>query len=299
MDQNNPGTAALSFCHITVNQLSFRVAVAGAGDRLVLCLHGFPESAVSWRHQIDPLAQAGYRIWAPDLRGYGGTARPIGIDAYSIESLIDDVDRLLDAAKVQRAILVGHDWGGIISWYYAMRHPNRVGALVIMNAPHPACFEREVRRWRQLHRSWYMGFFQIPWLPETALSAGHGYIIGQIFERMALDREQMPSNVVELYRKLACEPGALTAMVNYYRAALRGGGGMRQRKLGYPKIGIPSLVLWGLQDQALVAQNLDGLTEFVDDLTVVTMADAGHFVHEDKPARVTDKVVTWLREKLG
>jgi pimeloyl-ACP methyl ester carboxylesterase len=299
MDQNYPTTAALSFCHITVNQLSFRVAVAEAGDQLALCLHGFPESAVSWRHQIEPLARAGFRVWAPDLRGYGGTARPIGIDAYSIESLIDDVSGLLDAAKVQRAILVGHDWGGIISWYYAMRHPNRVEALVIMNAPHPACFEREVRRWRQLHRSWYMGFFQIPWLPETALSAGHGYIIGQIFERMALDREQMPSDVVELYRKLACEPGALTAMVNYYRAALRGGGGIRQRRLGYPKIGIPSLVIWGLQDQALVAQNLDGLTEFVDDLTVVTIADAGHFVHEDKPAQVTAAVVTWLREKLG
>ncbi len=299
MDQNYPTTAALSFYHFPVNQLSFRVAVAGAGDQLALCLHGFPESAVSWRHQIEPLARAGFRVWAPDLRGYGGTARPIGLDAYSIESLIDDVSGLLDAAKVQRAILVGHDWGGIISWYYAMRHPNRVEALVIMNAPHPACFEREVRRWRQLHRSWYMGFFQIPWLPETALSAGHGYIIGQIFERMALDREQMPSDVVELYRKLACEPGALTAMVNYYRAALRGGGGIRQRRLGYPKIGIPSLVIWGLQDQALVAQNLDGLTEFVDDLTVVTIADAGHFVHEDKPAQVTAAVVTWLREKLG
>ncbi|NJN70757.1 MAG: alpha/beta hydrolase, partial [Nitrospira sp.] len=188
---------------------------------------------------------------------------------------------------------------GIISWYYAMRHPNRVEALVIMNAPHPACFEREVRCWRQLHRSWYMGFFQIPWLPEKALSAGHGYIIGQIFERMALDREQMPSDVVELYRKLACEPGALTAMVNYYRAALRGGGGIRQHRLGYPKIGIPSLVIWGLQDQALVAQNLHGLSEFVDDLTVVTIADAGHFVHEDKPEQVTHELLTWLHDKLG
>lgn len=299
MDPDYQGTEAFSFGHVSANQLSFRVATAGAGDRLILCLHGFPESAVSWRHQIEPLAQAGYRIWAPDLRGYGGTARPTGIEAYSLESLMDDVSGLLDAVNVQRAILVGHDWGGIIAWYYAMRHPSRVEALAIMNAPHPACFEREVCRWRQLRRSWYMGVFQIPWLPEAALSAGHGYLIGTIFERMAMDREQMPNDIVRLYRQQACEPGALTAMVNYYRAALRGGGGMRQRKLGYPKIDRPTLVIWGLQDQALVAHNLDGLSEFVSAPTVVTMADAGHFVHEDKPEQVTRHLLTWLQDKLG
>ncbi len=289
-----PSTETLSFFHIAANQLLFRVAMAGAGERLVLCLHGFPESAVSWRHQIQPLALAGYRVWAPDLRGYGGTTRPTGIAAYSLESLMDDVDGLLDAAKAQRAILVGHDWGGIIAWYYAMRHPGRVEALVIMNAPHPACFEREVRRWSQLRRSWYMGIFQIPWVLETALSAGRGYIIGRIFERMAMHREHMPSDVVASYRQQACVPGALTAMINYYRAAIRGGGGMRQRKLGYPKINTPTLVIWGLHDQALVAQNLDRLSEYGRDLTVITMADAGHFVHEDKPEAVTRHLVTWL-----
>jgi epoxide hydrolase 4 len=290
-----PGTGTLSFFHISVNQLSFRVAMAGTGGRLVLCLHGFPESAVSWRYQMEPLAQAGYRVWAPDLRGYGGTARPNGIEAYSLESLMDDVNGLLDAANVQRATLVGHDWGGIIAWYYAMRNPGRVEALVIMNAPHPACFEREVRRWSQLRRSWYMGFFQVPWLPEAALSAGRGYVIGQIFERMAIHREHMPRNIMELYRQQACEPDALTAMINYYRAALQGGGDMRQRKLGYPRIGVPTLVIWGLQDQALVARNLNGLSGLVTDLTIVTMADAGHFVHEDKPEQVTRHLVTWLQ----
>jgi pimeloyl-ACP methyl ester carboxylesterase len=266
--------------------------MAGSGEKLVLCLHGFPESAISWRHQIDPLAQAGYRVWAPDLRGYGGTTRPTGIDAYRIESLMDDVTGFLDAAQIQRAILVGHDWGGIIAWYYAMRHADRVETLIIVNAPHPACFEREVRHWRQWHRSWYMGFFQTPWVPEAALSAGHGYVIGEIFRRMA---EQMPDDLIQLYRRQACEPGALTAMVNYYRAALRGGGALRQRRLGYPTVSIPTLVIWGVQDQALVRQNLDGLHDFVDDLTVVTVADAGHFLHEDKPEQVTRKILTWLQ----
>jgi pimeloyl-ACP methyl ester carboxylesterase len=205
---------------------------------------------------------------------------------------MDDVTGLLDAAQVQRAILVGHDWGGIIAWYYAMRHPTRVEALVSVNAPHPACFEREVWHWRQLHRSWYMGFFQMPWLPEVALSARHGYVIGEIFRRMA---EQMPEDLIQLYRRQACELGALTAMVNYYRAVLRGGGALRQRRLGYPTVPVPTLVIWGIQDQALVSQNLDGLKEFVDDLTVVTVTDAGHFVHEDKPEQVTRDMLMWLQ----
>lgn len=286
---------AVMFQQISVNQLSFRVATAGSGDRLVLCLHGFPESAVSWRYQIAPLVQAGFLVWAPDLRGYGGTTRPTGIDAYRIESLMDDITGLLDAAQVQRAILVGHDWGGIITWYYAMRHADRVEALVIVNAPHPACFEREVRHWRQFRRSWYMGFFQIPWLPEAALSAGHGYVIGEIFGRMTIHREQMPEDIVRLYRRQACEPGALAAMVNYYRAALRGGGAMRQRRMGYPIVPVPTLVIWGLQDHALVHQNLDGLNDFVTDLTVVRIADAGHFVHEDKPEQVTREMLRWLQ----
>lgn len=287
-----------SFGNVPANQLSFRVAMAGTGDRLVLCLHGFPESSISWRYQFQPLAQAGYRVWAPDLRGYGGTARPIGLKAYSIESLLNDVSRLLTAAETSEAILVGHDWGGIIAWYYALRHPNRVKALVILNAPHPACFERELQHWRQLRRSWYMGVFQLPWLPEAILSMSQGYIIGKIFERMAIHPELMPKDIIQAYRQQACAPGALTAMLNYYRAALRGGGALRQRALGYPTIAIPTLVLWGLQDHALGAHNLDELNRFCSNLTVVTLADAGHFVHEDKPDRVTDEIVTWLTNGL-
>ncbi len=294
-DHSLPQNGALSYRQVSANQLSFRVAMAGTGDRLVLCLHGFPECALSWRYQLQPLAEAGYRVWAPDLRGYGGTTRPVGLEAYAIESLLEDVSGLVTAAGASQTILVGHDWGGIIAWYYALRYPERLKALVILNAPHPACFERELRHWRQLRRSWYMGMFQIPHLPEAALSASHGDIIGKIFERMAIHREHMPDDIVTLYRQEACAPGALTAMLNYYRAALRGGGGLRQRRLGYPTVDVPTLVLWGLQDQALVRQNLDGLDHFVSDLTIVRLPNAGHFVHEDEPSRVTQEVVTWLQ----
>lgn len=298
MDPGLPPITTLPFSQVSANQLSFHVAMAGTGNRLVLLLHGFPESALSWRYQIHPLTQAGYRVWAPDLRGYGGTTRPVGPETYSIESLLDDVSGLLTATGTREAVLVGHDWGGIIAWYYAMRYPDRLKALVILNAPHPACFERELRHWRQLRRSWYMGVFQIPRLPEAILSMRHGYVIGKIFERMVIHREHMPDDIVECYRRQACAPGALTAMLNYYRAALRGGGALRQRLLGYPTINIPTLVMWGLQDQALVSHNLDGLGNFVSNLTVVRMANAGHFVHEDEPNQFTRELLAWLQNRF-
>ncbi|HEX5647683.1 MAG TPA: alpha/beta hydrolase [Nitrospira sp.] len=286
-----------SFLRVHANQLEFKVATAGSGDQLVLLLHGFPESSLSWRHQMAPLAQAGYRVWAPDLRGYGGTARPDGLDAYHLEPLLEDVAALIDISKASQVILVGHDWGGIIAWYYAMRRPERLAALIVLNAPHPACFERELRHWRQLRRSWYMAAFQIPWLPETVLAASGARLIGTIFEHMRVNSEYLPNDIVRRYRHQACEPGTLTAMVNYYRAAIRGRGAARQRALGYPAINLPTLVIWGLQDHALAQQNLDGLDRFATDLTVLTLEQSGHFVHQDEPRRVTDEILGWLHRQ--
>lgn len=287
----------LSFLRVHANQLEFKVATAGSGDRLVLCLHGFPESSLSWRHQMTSLAHTGYRVWAPDLRGYGGTTRPAGRDAYRLETLLDDVNALIDISKARRVILVGHDWGGVIAWYYAMRRPEKLEALIVLNGPHPACFEREIRQWRQLRRSWYMAVFQLPWLPEAVLAAGGAHLIGAIFERMRVSSECLPNDLVRRYRQQACEPGALTAMLNYYRAAICGGGAARQQTMGYPAIDLPTLVIWGLHDQALAKQNLDGLEKFVTDLTVVTLEQSGHFVHHDEPQRVTDEILGWLQRR--
>ena len=284
----------LLFQQVSANQLSFRVATAGSGDHLLLCLHGFPESALSWRHQIGPLAHAGYRVWAPDLRGYAGTSRPDSLEAYRLETLLDDVTSLIEAANARQVTLIGHDWGGLIAWYYAMRHPGRLARLAILNAPHPACYEREVRRWRQLHRSWYALAFQIPRLPEFVLLADRARAIAAIFELMRAHPQHLPDDVVRLYREQACTPGTLTAMLNYYRAALLGGGALRQHKLGYPVIDIPTLVIWGVNDLALVRQNLNGLETLVTNLRIVTMDEAGHFVHQDEPSRVTQELLRWL-----
>ncbi|MDH5670258.1 MAG: alpha/beta hydrolase [Nitrospira sp.] len=284
--------------NVSANGLSFRVAVAGSGDRLLLCLHGFPESALSWRHQLAPLAHAGYRVWAPDLRGYAGTSKPDGIEAYHLDQLLDDVTALINHAQARQVILVGHDWGGVIAWYYAMRHAARIDGLIILNAPHPACFEREIRRWRQLRRSWYMLAGQIPRLPEWILTAKQARLIGVIFDIMRAHPDSIPDHIVRCYRQQAAEPGALTAMINYYRAAILGGGARRQRRLGYPTVRLPTLVIWGLHDQALTRHNLDGLDGFVMDLTIIPFPHAGHFVHEDDPQRVTDDMLCWLSDRF-
>ncbi|MDH5642320.1 MAG: alpha/beta hydrolase [Nitrospira sp.] len=298
MKISEDGKQTWVYQHMSANGLSFRVAVAGIGDQLLLCLHGFPESALSWRYQLTPLWQAGYRVWAPDLRGYAGTSKPNGLNAYQLEQLLDDVTALLDMAQARQVFLAGHDWGGIIAWYYAMRHPTRIQALIILNAPHPACFEREVRRWHQLRRSWYMLACQLPWLPEWILAAGQARLIGTIFDIMRRSPESIPVNIVQQYRQQAAEPGALTAMLNYYRAALRGGGAFRQRRLGYPVIQLPTLVLWGRHDQALSRENLVGLDRYVTDLTVIPFPHAGHFVHEDDPQRVTGEILRWLSDRF-
>ena len=287
----------LSFLHVQANQLEFNVATAGSGDRLVLCLHGFPESSLSWRHQMAPLAHAGYRVWAPDLRGYGETTRPENLDSYHLEAILEDVAALIEASNLSRVILIGHDWGGIIAWYYAMRRPGKLEALIILNAPHPACFEREIRHWRQFRRSWYMAAFQIPWIPEALLAAGEASLIGAIFERMRMNSEYLSNDIVRRYRQQASQRGALSAMLNYYRAAIRGGGAARQRAQGYSPIDLPTLVIWGLRDQALTKHNLNGLDKLVPDLTVVTLEKSGHFVHQDEPRRVTDEILGWLRRK--
>jgi pimeloyl-ACP methyl ester carboxylesterase len=208
---------------------------------------------------------------------------------------MEDVAALIAASNASRIVLIGHDWGGIIAWYYAMRRPNQLEALIILNGPHPACFEREIRHWRQLRRSWYMAAFQIPWIPEALLAAGGAFLIGAICERMRASEHSLLNDIVPRYRQQACQPGALTAMLNYYRAAIRGGGAARQRMLGYPTITIPTLVVWGLHDQALVRRNLDGLDTFVTNLTVVPLEQAGHFVHQDDPQRVTDEILGWLK----
>ena len=278
---------------VQTNGLRFHVASCGEGDRLALCLHGFPECWYSWRYQLPLLARLGYRAWAPDLRGYGESDRPLGIPAYAIERLMDDVAGLIDAAHPQSTLLLAHDWGAIIAWYFAMRRYRPLERLVIMNVPHPGVMRRALRTPRQLLRSWYVFFFQIPRLPEAVLRARNCRVIADMFSKMAVDKSRFPGEVLDVYRRNAAYPGALTAMINYYRAAVRGGAA-RQEGLGLPTIETPTLMIWGEQDAALGKETTYGTDAFVPHLTLRYLPGVSHWVQQEAPETVNAMLEAWL-----
>ncbi len=279
---------------VRANGLRFHVAACGEGDRLALCLHGFPELWLSWRHQLPLLARLGWRAWAPDLRGYGESERPPRVGDYALERLLDDVAGLVDASDASRVMLVAHDWGALIAWIAAIRRVRSFERLVILNLPHPAAAAPAFRRPAQLLRSWYVLFFQLPWLPEWLLGRRDAEAIGRMFERAAVHPERFPEDVVRAYREAAARPGALTAMLNYYRALVRGGGLRRQRRQGFPRLETPTLMLWGVQDLALTLATTRGTEQHVDDLVLRYLPDASHWVQQDQPELVDAMLEAWL-----
>ncbi|HEX3396826.1 MAG TPA: alpha/beta hydrolase [Steroidobacteraceae bacterium] len=277
---------------IRANGLDFHIATAGSGERLALCLHGFPESSFSWRHQMPLLAQLGYRVWAPDLRGYGASSRPKGVKAYALENLEEDVASLIEASGAKDVLLVGHDWGAVIAWHYAMFGRLPISKLIIMNVPHPALMEKGLRTRRQLAKSWYIFFFQLPWIPEWGLARNGYEAIGRVFRDMAVDKARFPDEVLRVYRDAAGAPGALTAMLNYYRALIR--GLRRTRRRGIVRIDTPTLMIWGEVDAALGKELTYGTEQHVSDLTLRYLPDVSHWVQQEAPETVNAMIEAWL-----
>lgn len=283
--------SGISIRWVEANDITFELAEAGSGDRLALCLHGFPELHYSWRHQMPMLADMGYRVWAPNLRGYGETTRPEDKKAYRLNTLAADVAALIDASGAQEVTLIAHDWGALIAWHFAILKLRPLKRLVIMNVPHPKCSERELRHWRQLKKSWYIFFFQLPWLPEALLGRGGAAPIGRVFRKSAVNKARFTQEEVAPYREAAAKPGALTAMFNYYRALLQTPD---VRKIGDGKVDVPTLVIWGEQDLAIDIHTLDGLDHYVSDLTVKRFPEASHWVQQDIPGKVNEVLGSWL-----
>ncbi len=277
---------------LQANGLDFACDVAGAGDDVALCLHGFPESRFSWRHQLPVLADAGWRAVAPDLRGYGGSSRPVGKAAYHIDHLVDDVVGMFDALQPRRRLLVAHDWGAVIAWVVAMRRAVPLDGLIIMNVPHPTVFRDLIRHyWPQRLKSWYVAFFQIPWLPEVLLRQRRAQGIAKAFWNMAVDKSAFPPDVLEHYRQNALAPGALTAMINYYRANLE-----ILDETSAP-IEVPTLMLWGEEDTALDVKLTEGYGPHVQDFTLRRFPNVSHWVQQEAPGPVNAAMLDWLRRK--
>ena len=198
---------------IDANGLRFETLVAGiGGSKFALLLHGFPESNLSWRFQIPFLVAQGYEVWAPNLRGYGQSSRPLGVQSYQISHLLADVAGLMDAGAQGRPVtLMAHDWGAIIAWTFAADQVRPLDKLVIMNVPHPARMGEGLRTWRQIKKSWYIYFFQLPWLPEALIGSRGAAVIKRVFYDMAVDKTNFTPEVLEAYRANAAIPGALTS----------------------------------------------------------------------------------------
>ena len=281
---------------IDANGLRFAIDEAGSGDAVALCLHGFPESRYSWRHQLPVLANLGWHAVAPDMRGYGDTTRPVAKSAYRMDALVEDVAGLFDALGAKRRLLIAHDWGALIAWEFAIRRRLPLDGLIIMNVPHPAVFRQVLRRSpRQLLRSWYVFFFQIPFLPEAALTASGARAIGQAFSGMAVDKSRFTKEVLDHYREAALKPGAATAMVNYYRANI----GTLGRNEPTPRIEVPVLMIWGEQDTALGIELTEGYEPFVSDFTLKRLPGVSHWVQQEAPEAVNALMQEWLGAHLA
>jgi pimeloyl-ACP methyl ester carboxylesterase len=280
---------------IDANGLSFLADEAGGGEDVALLLHGFPESRFAWRFQLPLLADLGWRAIAPDLRGYGGSSRPTGRAAYRIDHLVEDAAALFEAAGARRRLLIGHDWGAMIAWTFAMQKRLPLDGLVIMNVPHPAVFVRVMRTsWRQRLRSWYVAFFQIPRLPEAMMTARHGRAVADAFTRMAVDKARFPPEVTDVYRQNALIPGAMTAMIDYYRA---NADLLGRFKGGVSMIDVPTLMVWGEDDAAIGIEATQGYEPYVRDLTLERLPGVSHWVQQEAPERVNAILRAWLSER--
>lgn len=282
---------ALQHDILPTNGITLHVAQAGpAGGPPVILLHGFPEYWGGWARQIPALAEAGYRVWAPDQRGYNLSSKPAGVRAYDIDELARDVLGLIDATGQDKVLLVGHDWGAAVAWWMAGKYPDRLHKLAILNVPHLAVMFRTVwRSWAQMRRSWYIFFFQIPGLPEASLRRNNWSNAIRSLKGSSRRGTFTPEDS-EQYRAAWSQPGAITGMVNWYRAAVRS-----QRKLaGLGRIRVPTLMIWGAKDIALGREMAQPSIDLCDDGRLVFVEEAGHFVQHEEPARVNEMLIEFL-----
>lgn len=277
---------------IPADGVTLHVVRTGPPDGpLVLLLHGFPEFWYGWRHQLHALAAAGYRVWVPDQRGYHRSDKPDRIADYAIDRLARDAVALIDAAGRDRAILIGHDWGAAVAWQVALRAPERLEALVILNVPHPAVFQHHLRHnLDQLRRSAYIGFFQLPWLPEWLLGRRNGAMLAKAMESSSLPGT-FPPAAMDRYRAAWGHPGALTAMLNWYRAALR----TQTPPAADETIHVATLVLWGALDRFLDRAMARPSVEHCERGALTVIEDATHWLHHEKPARVNARILEFLQ----
>jgi pimeloyl-ACP methyl ester carboxylesterase len=283
--------------------LNMRIARCGPTTApLIVMLHGFPECWYSWRHQMRAFADS-FDCAALEMRGYGETDAPRGKRNYTLEKLVVDVAELIEALGRERAIVIGHDWGGGIAWATAMMRPEVVERLVVMNCPHPRRLSEELRRNpRQMLRSWYMLFFQIPRLPEALFRRRDYELLDRSMRDNAINKDAFSDADLAYFHAAFRNPYSITAAINYYRANLRSGFMARDGENNWidRKIAALTLVIWGEQDFALgkeLTYRMEPL--FAGSFELNYIADAGHWVQQERPERVNELLRPFLAQALA
>ena len=281
--------------YIITNGITLHVMTDGPEDGPpVILLHGFPEFHYGWRKQVPALAQAGFRVIAPDQRGYNLSDKPGGIPAYDVDVLVRDVIGLLDHYGLEKARLVGHDWGAMVAWLTAIQHPERLEKLAILNVPHPDVMTRFVlENPGQRRKSWYVFFFQMPWA-EWILRRDDYHNM----ERVLVGRRGSftPEDILQ-YKKAWSQPGALTGMLNWYRAFFRRAlrGSWNPGKITARPVRVPTLMLWGKHDVALSFEMAKPSIDLCEHGELVSFDHATHWLQHDAAEEVNQKLVEFLR----
>ena len=263
---------------IKTNGIQLHVVMAGpqSGPPVVL-LHGFPENWRCWIRQLPALVSAGCRVIIPDQRGYNLSDKPKGIYSYRIEELTRDILGLIDELEYEKVNLIGHDFGALVAWMLAVKHPERLHRLGIINVPHPAVMWRFLRRdFEQMRRSWYALFFQLPWLPEIILSLGSWRITTSGMRRSGRPNA-FTDDDIEKYKESWSRPGAMTAMLNWYRAAAR----YRPEVTDDMQVAVRTLILWGVNDVALSRRMARPSLDYCEEGNLIFFPDATHWVQRE------------------
>ena len=281
--------------YLETNGIRLHTVLAGQKSAVpVILLHGFPENWRCWIHQIPALVEAGFRVIVPDQRGYNLSDKPQGIKSYRVDELVKDILGLIDTLEYQKVNLVGHDWGAIVSWMLAYEHPERLQRLGILNVPHPLVMHRFVRRdFEQIRRSWYVFFFQLPWLPEMGMRADDWR--GAIRALRGSGKIHTFTNEdIEKYKKAWSQPGAMTAMINWYRAIRYQARFPRQMQ-----IKVPTLILWGMKDVALTHRMARPSIDYCDDGKLIFFPDATHWVQHEAADEVNHYLIDFLLDRAS
>lgn len=271
--------------------VTLHAVVSGRKDGpVVVLLHGFPEFWYGWHRQIEPLAAAGFRVIVPDQRGYNLSSKPRGVASYALTELVSDVIAIADQLGQAKVFLAGHDWGAAVAWSAALLHPDRIAKLAVLNVPHPSVMRRYVNtRLPQMLRSWYIFFFQFPWLPETFLSAFNFRAAARALQGSSRPGTFSSEDLAQ-YRAAWSRPGALAGMINWYRAAMR-------CRFPFPDrtVRVPTRILWGERDKFLMAEMAHESLRYCANGELFTFAEASHWLQHEQPDKVSQHLVQFFR----